>query len=117
VAGCAPGIYRAPKREANYYSINADGSRSEKYSRVNQWSTFGAGGLGAQSAIAAAYEDAQHAPPPANAVEIFNAALPPGVTLDHGTVKIDKAAPYEAIGRYEIGYWKASAPHETQIEE
>ena len=118
VAACgAPGLYRAPKREPNYYSINADGSRSDKYSRINQWSSFGTHGLGAQSAVAAAYEAAQHAPAPATAIDIFNASLPPGVTLESGTVKIAKDAPYEAIGRFELGYWKSSAPRETEIEE
>ena len=34
---------------------------------------------------------------PTTAIDVYNAALPPGVTLEHGTVKIDKDAPYEAI--------------------
>lgn len=102
-------------RQPNYYSINADGTRSETYSRINEWTSYGTRGLGAQSAIAAAYEQAQHAPPPDNRVEIYNASLPPGVTLEHGTVKIDKDAPYVAVGRFEIGYWKDSAPREAAI--
>lgn len=117
VAACTPGIYRAPVRQPNYYSINADGSRSEKYSRINQWSSYGTNGLGAQSKIAAAYEDAQHAPAPSVPVEVYNASLPPGVSLEHGTVKIEKDAPYEAVGRFEIGYWTQSAPRETEIED
>lgn len=112
VAATACGLGRQP----NYYSINADGSRSETYSRINEWTSYGTSALGAQSAIAAAYEQAQHAPPPANQVEIYNASLPPGVTLEHGTVKIDKDAPYVAVGRFEIGYWKDSAPREAAIE-
>lgn len=117
VSACTPGIYRAPVRQPNYYSINADGSRSEKYSRINQWSSYGTNGLGAQRTIAAAYEDAQHAPAPEVAVDVYNASLPPGVTLEHGTVKIDKDAPYDAVGRFEIGYWSETAPREGEIEE
>lgn len=117
LGACTPGIYRAPVRQPNYYSVNADGSRSEKYSRVNQWSSYGTNGLGAQTKIAAAYEDAQHAPAPDIAVDVYNAALPPGVSLEDGTVKIAKDAPYEAVGRFEVGYWAASAPRESEIEE
>jgi hypothetical protein len=116
LAGCSPSIYRAPVREPTYYSINSDGTKSDVYSRVNEWSSYGTRGLGAQSTIAAAYEQAQHKPPPTYAVEIFNATLPPGVTLDHGALKIVDGAPYQAIGRFEIGYWKESAPHEAAIE-
>lgn len=116
LTACAPGIFRAPVRQPNYYSINADGSKSDTYSRINEWSTYGTHGLGAQSQMSAAYEQAQHAPPPDNHVDIYNASLPPGVTLTNGTVKIDKDAPYEAVGRFEIGYWKSSAPRETQVE-
>lgn len=114
---CTPAIFRAPVRQPNYYSINADGSRSEKYSRVNQWSSYGTSGLGAQSKIAAAYEDAQHAAAPAVDVAVYNASLPPGVSLEHGTVKIAPDAPYEAVGRFEIGYWTASAPREHELED
>jgi hypothetical protein len=116
VAACTPGIYGAPVREPNYYSINHDGSRSDVYSRINEWSSYGTHGLGAQAAISAAYEQAQHAPAPANTVEIWNSSLPPGVTLEQGGVKVDASAPYELVGRFEIGYWKSSAPHETAIE-
>ena len=116
LAACAPGIFRAPVRQPNYYSINTDGSKSDTYSRINEWSSYGTHGLGAQSQMSAAYEQAQHAPPPDNHVDIFNASLPAGVTLTNGTVKIDKDAPYEAVGRFEIGYWKSSAPRETQVE-
>lgn len=116
LTACAPGIFRAPVRQPNYYSINSDGSKSDTYSRINEWSSYGTHGLGAQSQMSAAYEQAQHAPAPDNHVDIYNASLPPGVTLTNGTVKIDKDAPYEAIGRFEIGYWKSSAPRETQVE-
>jgi hypothetical protein len=114
---CTPGIYRAPVRQPNYYSINPDGSRSEKYSRVNQWSSYGTSGLGAQAKIAAAYEDAQHTVAPTLDVAVYNASLPPGVSLEHGTVKIAPDAPYEAVGRFEIGYWTASAPREHELED
>lgn len=116
LAACTPGIYRAPVRQPSYYSVTADGKRSDTYSRINEWSSYGTHGLGAQATIAAAYEQAEHARPPENHIEIYNASLPPGVTLEHGTVQIDKTAPYEAVGRFEIGYWKSSAPHETEIE-
>jgi hypothetical protein len=116
VTACSPGIYRAPVREPNYYSINPDGSRSERYSRINQWASYGTNALGAQTKIAAAYEDAQHAPPPPVPVEVYNASFPPGVTLEDGTVRIAKDAPYEAIGRFEIGYWTQTAPREHEIE-
>jgi len=116
LAACASSSYRAPVREVNYYSINADGTKSETYSRMNEWSTYGTRGLGAQATMAAAYEKAQHAPPPGNQIEIYNASLPPGVTIEHGVVKITGGAPYEAIGRFSIGYWQASAPHEAEIE-
>src|SRR5688500_9828335 len=99
-------------RKDNYYSVKPDGPRSQIYSSVNQYTSYGPGGLGAQSKVAAAYEDAQHAPPPPIDVEVFNASLPPGVTLESGVVKIDKDAPYESVGRFEIGYWLDSAPQE-----
>ena len=117
VGGCTSGIYQAPVRKPNYHSINADGSQSKKYSRINQWSSYGTSGLGMQSRIAAAYEKAQHAPAPALEVEIYNASLPPGVSLEHGTVKIDEDSPYTAIGRFEIGYWQDTAPEESEVEE
>lgn len=117
LGGCAAGIFRAPVREPTYYSVNPDGSRSEKYSRINQWSSYGTSGLGAQSKIAAAYEDAQHAPAPHLAIDVYNASLPPGVSLEDGVVTIEPDAPYEAIGRFEIGYWTATAPPEQDIED
>ncbi|MDQ3341741.1 MAG: hypothetical protein M4D80_41870 [Myxococcota bacterium] len=117
VGACTPSIYRAPVRQPNYYSINVDGSRSEKYSRVNQWSSYGTSGLGAQPKIAAAYEAAQHAAAPSVDVTVYNASLPTGVSLEHGVVKIATDAPYTAIGRFEIGYWAASAPREHELDE
>jgi hypothetical protein len=105
-----------PLREPSYYSINADGSKSEVYSRLNEWSSYGTHGLGAQATVAEAYAQAQHAPPPVNRLEVYNASLPPGVTLDNGTIKIADGAPYQAIGRFEIGYWQSSAPRERAIE-
>jgi hypothetical protein len=110
----APEIYRAPVRQQSYYSVNADGSASTRYSRIDEWSAYST--LGAQASIAAAYEQAQHAPPPVNHVDIYNASLPPGVTLEHGALKIDKDAPFDAIGRFEIGYQRSSAPLENEIE-
>lgn len=104
-------------RKDNYYSVNADGTRSKKYSRVNQYTSYGAGGLGMQAKIAAAYENAQHAPAPNIEVEVLNAALPAGVTLEGGTIKIAKNAPFEAVGRFELAYWLSSAPQETEVEE
>ncbi len=117
VAACTPAIYRAPVRQANYYSINADGSRSTKYSRINQWSSYGTNALGAQSKVASAYEDAQHAAPPRNDVEIYNASLPPGITLEGGAFTIAPDAPFEAVGKFEIGYWTETAPREGEIED
>ncbi len=102
-------------RKDNYYSVNADGTRSKKYSRVNQYTSYGANGLGAQATVAAAYENAQHAPAPNIDVEILNAALPAGVTLEGGTIKIATDAPFEAIGRFEVAYWLSSAPPETEV--
>ncbi|MBA3818021.1 MAG: hypothetical protein H0X17_03970 [Deltaproteobacteria bacterium] len=102
-------------RKDNYYSVDPNGARSKKYSRINQYTGYGEGALGAQATIAAAYEDAQHAPPPTVELQVYSAALPPGVSLEHGAVKIAESAPYEAIGRYELGYWLASAPQETEV--
>ncbi|MDQ3365876.1 MAG: hypothetical protein M3680_10655 [Myxococcota bacterium] len=102
-------------RKDNYYSVDPNGARSQKYSRINQYTGYGEGALGAQATIAAAYEQAQHAPPPTVELQVYNAALPPGVSLEHGAVKIAEGAPYEAIGRYEVGYWLGSAPQETEV--
>jgi len=104
-------------RKANYYSINHDGSRSDSYSHINEYTSYGPDGLGQQQAISTAYEDAQHAPAPQLDVEIFNASLPPGVKLTGGVLEIDKEAPYEAVGRFEIGYWLESAPQETEVKD
>lgn len=104
-------------RQPNYYSVNPDGTRSERYSHVNEYSAYGTAGLGAQQTVSDAYEKAQHAPPPALDVKIFNSSLPPGVTLSNGVVQIDKDAPYEAVGRFQIGYWLSSAPKETEIKD
>ena len=104
-------------RQPNYYSVNPDGTRSDRYSRVNEYSAYGTSGLGAQQTISDAYEKAQHAAPPARDVKIFNSSLPPGVTLSNGVIQIDKDAPYEAIGRFEIGYWLSSAPNETEVKD
>lgn len=104
-------------RKSNYYSVNADGTRSKKYSRVNQYTSYGTGGLGAQAKVAAAYEEAQHAPAPSIDVQVLNAALPAGVTLEGGTIKIAPDAPFEAIGRFEVAYWLSSAPQETEVED
>jgi len=106
-----------PMRKDTYYSINADGSRSQRYSRINQYAGYGKDALGAQAKVAAAYEAAQHAPPPAIDIEVFNAALPPGVTLEDGAVEIAADAPYESVGRFEIGYWLDSAPQEAEVED
>jgi hypothetical protein len=104
-------------RQPNYYSVNPDGSRSERYSHVNEYSAYGTSGLGAQQTVSDAYEKAQHARPPALDVKIFNSSLPPGVTLSNGVVQIDKDAPYEAVGRFQIGYWLNSAPQETEVKD
>ena len=104
-------------RQPNYYSVNPDGSRSERYSHVNEYSAYGTAGLGAQQTVSDAYEKAQHAPPPSLDVKIFNSSLPPGVTLSNGVVQIDKDAPYEAVGRFQIGYWLSSAPKETEVKD
>ncbi len=112
---CTPGIYRAPVRQPNYYSVGPDGARSSQYSQINEWVTYGTDGLGAQARVAAAYEDAQHAPAPPVEIVVYNASLPPGVSIDDGTFAIAPDAPYEAVGRFELGYWLATAPRETAI--
>ncbi|MEO8845266.1 MAG: hypothetical protein ABI591_02085 [Kofleriaceae bacterium] len=104
-------------RQPNYYSINPDGTRSERYSHVNEYSAYGTAGLGAQQTVSDSYEKAQHAAPPVLDVKIFNSSLPPGVTLSNGVVQIDKDAPYEAVGRFQIGYWLSSAPKETEVKD
>lgn len=104
-------------RQPNYYSVNPDGTRSDRYSHVNEYSAYGTAGLGAQQTISDAYEKAQHAAPPALDVKIFNSSLPPGVTLSNGVIEIDKDAPYEAVGRFQIGYWLSSAPKETEVKD
>jgi hypothetical protein len=104
-------------RQPNYYSVNPDGSRSDRYSHVNEYSAYGTAGLGAQQTVSDAYEKAQHAPPPPLDVKIFNSSLPPGVTLSNGVVQIDKDAPYEAVGRFQIGYWLSSAPKEPEVKD
>jgi hypothetical protein len=107
VTGCGPA------RKATYYSVNRDGTRSQRYSRVNEYTSYGE--LGAQTKIAEAYEAAQHAPPPDLEIEVHNASLPGGVSIDDGVIKIADGAPYHAVGRFEIGYWRDSAPKETEI--
>jgi hypothetical protein len=104
-------------RKSNYYSINPDGSRSQKYSRVNEYSAYGTQGLGAQQTISDAYEKAQHAPPPQRDVKIFNSSLPAGVKLADGVIQVDKDADFDAVGRFEIGYWLDSAPNETDVKD
>jgi hypothetical protein len=116
LAACTPGIQRNDwVRRPSYYSVNRDGSRSAKYSRINQLVQYGPRGLGAQAQIAAAYEDAQHAPPPGRDVEIFNAEMPPGITIDNQMIHVDDRARYDVIARYEIGYWLEAAPQESEI--
>lgn len=101
-------------RKSNYYSINQDGTRSTKYSRINQYTAYGAA-IGAQAQVAAAYEEAQHAPAPSINVEVLNAQLPHGVTLENGAISIAPDAGLEAIGRFELGYWLDSAPPESEV--
>lgn len=98
-----------------YYSISSDGTRSAKYSRINEYTEYGLDGLGAQAKVARVYEAAQHAPPPNIDVEIYNATLPAGVTITSDIVHIDDNAPYEGVGRFEIGYWRSAAPDDGQI--
>jgi len=98
----------------DYYSIDANGTRSDRYSRVNAYTEFGADGLGAQSKISEAYASAQHAPPPATDA-IFNAELPPGLSVDGRVVKVDPRASFEPIAQYEIEYQLGAAPPETDI--
>jgi hypothetical protein len=50
---CTPGIYHAPVRQPNYYSVGSDGARSLQYSQINEWVTYGTDGLGAQARVAA----------------------------------------------------------------
>ncbi|HEY0254439.1 MAG TPA: hypothetical protein VGC41_23085 [Kofleriaceae bacterium] len=116
LVACTPSIYRSPVKQPNYWSIDAKGARTDAYSRVNEWTSYGKHGLGAQAAFAKVYDEAEHAPPPHNEIEIFNASLPAGVSFEHGVVRIEKDANLEAIGKFEIGYWRDSAPHEQDIE-
>lgn len=109
LVGCGLG------RQPNYYSIRPDGSRSEIYSRINEFASYERDGLGRQAQVAAAYEEAQHAPPPAKQVEIFNASLPPGVKVNGGAIEIEPGTPLAGVGRFEIGYWLSSAPPETDV--
>lgn len=102
-----------PRAKPSYYSVGADGVRSPRYARVNEYTSFE--GLGEQARISAAFEEAEHAPPPARDVEIFNASLPPGARLDGGLLHFDPGSPYEAVGRYELGYWYESWPREAQV--
>ena len=104
-----------PRRQSNYYSINSDGSRSQRYARVNEYTSYH--GVGQQAAIAQAFDAAEHAPPPKLEIEVFNSSLPPGITLEGSSFKIDPQAPYEAVGQYELGYWLDSAPDESQIQD
>ena len=54
---CTPGIYHAPVRQPNYYSVGSDGARSLQYSQINEWVTYGTDGLGAQARVAAGDAD------------------------------------------------------------
>jgi hypothetical protein len=104
-----------PACHPGYYSVNPDGSRTDRYSRINEYTSYEPNGLGQQEHVAKAYGEAQHAPPPKLDVEILNATLPPGVTIDGRTLKISDTAPYDGVGTFEIGYWRSSAPVETEI--
>jgi hypothetical protein len=106
-----------PRRQPNFYSIDATGTRSQKYSRINEYTSYTPGDLGAQAKISAAYEDAQHTPPPKRPVTILDSSLPEGITATGGSFEIAKDAPYAAVGRYEIGYWLDSAPSDDGIRE
>ncbi|MFT3693082.1 MAG: hypothetical protein QM831_08065 [Kofleriaceae bacterium] len=103
-------------RPASYYSVNADGSKSVTYARINEWSSYGQHGLGAQPVIARAFEDAEHAPAPVQTIDIFNSTMPPGVTIEAGIMKVEPGTKLEPVGKFELGYWVTDAPHEQDIE-
>lgn len=118
VAGCASMDQTQQNtwvREPDYYSITVDGQRSPRYSRVDEYTEYGANALGAQARISDAYASALHAPPPQTPAIFFHAELPPGVTIEGRTVKVDPRAPFEPIATYQLGYVLASAPQETEI--
>ncbi len=101
--------------EPDYYSITADGSRSPRYSRIGEYTAFGAEGLGARARIIDAYAVAQHAAPPASDAVLFHAELPPGIAIDGRTVTVDPRAAFEPIGQYRLEYHLAAAPQDTEI--
>lgn len=117
LAACAPPppLQNTWVHAPDYYSVNADGTRSARYSRVDAYTAFGTSALGAQAVIAPAYERAQHAPPPARELVVFDAELPPGITVDGATMNVDPRAPYEPIGRFDVSYVLAAAPEERDI--
>ena len=101
--------------EPDYYSIDRQGARSPRYSRIDEYTEYGAAGLGAQQRVADAYANAQHAPPPAIDPILFHEELPPGITIDGATLKVDSRAPYEPISRFDIAYRLAAAPAEPDV--
>ncbi|HEY1812912.1 MAG TPA: hypothetical protein VGG74_11230 [Kofleriaceae bacterium] len=101
--------------EPDYYSVGSDGARSPRYSRIDDYTAYGSGGLGAQARIGDAYASAQHAPPPAIDPILFREELPPGIAVDGATLKVDPRSPYEPIGQFAISYALAAAPAEPDV--
>lgn len=93
------------QRKSNYWSVAANGQRSAVYSRINNYVQFGRVALGAQERVVAAYEAAQHQIAPTREPIVYQSTLPAGVTVRDGLVEISKDAPYEAVGRFEVGYF------------
>jgi hypothetical protein len=101
--------------DPGYYSIALDGTRSPRYSRIDNYVAYGQNSLGAQARVSEAYASAQHASPPAIDPIVFHEELPPGITIDGETLKTDPRAPYEPIGRFDISYWQPAAPGEPDV--
>lgn len=108
-SACSP--YRS------YWSVGPDGSRSRRYSQINSYAAFGPGGLGEHDRVKTAYAAAQREPPPDVEIEVYNASTPEGVVVDDSVVRVEPGAPYELVGRFEIGYRLDYAPREAEIEQ
>jgi hypothetical protein len=101
--------------DPGYYSIEADGSRTARYSRIEEFTAHGTQALGERARIVNAYATAQHAPAPTIELVVFASELPPGIRLDGGVIDVTPDAPYEVIGQYQLAYVLATAPMERDI--
>lgn len=84
--------------------------------RVNSYTPFGQFQPGESERVSHEYTASLLKPAPDWKVTILNASLPPGMAVVNGNVVVSPNAPFELLGRFELGFrLDDSAPTQSQL--